>query len=326
MNPLDHGGLGVNNLSSLNRALLYKWRWSKCISKLHSSNIIDPSRTSKRIGDGRDTRFWLDHWIGDSTLATRLPRLFSLDRCQVSTIASKRSSGSWLWTWRHEPRRGIEQLQFTDLLNIISDISFSTDPDYWTWDGPNSLYSVSHARNLIDKFDLTPCIRPTDWYKFVHLKVNVFNWRLRINRLPTKENLALRNIDLPNLRCDLCNTSSENENHLFALCSISSLIWHRIQLWIGLSLPNWTSTNDIWAWVDGVPITGHQRIILKTIILSALWNIWRLRNAIIFKDSSLRASTVFDNIVVFAFNWLYSRFCKARINWTTWLQNPLYSL
>ncbi|XP_071735527.1 uncharacterized protein [Rutidosis leptorrhynchoides] len=281
---------------------------------------------SKKIGDGCDTKFWTDQWIRDTILATGFPRLFALDCHPHLTIAFKFLNGEWRMSWRHVPRGGAEQQQLTELLNILNDFSLTVDLDYWIWDGPNACFSVSHARCLIDAHELAPFTRATYWCKYVPLKVNVFNCHLRINRLPTKDNLALCNINIQHLRCGLCNNDLESVNHLFTFCSITSLIWHRVQLWIGLSLPNWSSVEDIWAWVDGVPITGHQRIILRVIFLSAIWNIRRFRNSIVFKDPFIRANTVFDTIVVFGFNWLYTRFCKTRINWTSWLQNPLYSL
>jgi hypothetical protein len=30
------------------------------------------------VGDGRNTFFWLDHWVGDSPLRFKFPRLFDL--------------------------------------------------------------------------------------------------------------------------------------------------------------------------------------------------------------------------------------------------------
>ncbi|XP_071705340.1 uncharacterized protein [Rutidosis leptorrhynchoides] len=179
--------------------------------------------------------------------------------------------------------------------------------DKWMWVGPSSNFSVSHARSIIDSYEFGNFVRPTDWCNLVPIKVNIFNWRLRLNRLPTKSNLLDRHIDVGNSSCSLCNTLDETADHLFAKCSITSLIWARIQLWIDLTIPAWNSVDDIWASVDGVPITNNQRIVLKVITHSVLWNIWNKRNSIIFKDARSRNSVLFDDIVVFAFNWLYSR-------------------
>ncbi|XP_071728870.1 uncharacterized protein [Rutidosis leptorrhynchoides] len=126
--------------------------------------------------------------------------------------------------------------------------------------------------------------------------------------------------------CSLCNLHAENETHLFLHCDTSKEIWLAISQWINLTLPNWSSFNDLWAWIDGVPIIRNQRLIVTTIVFSSLWSIWRLRNSINFKDKSFRKCHVVDNIKVNGFNWLFSRFHKKRCNWNQWLQSPLYSL
>nr|GEY84431.1 RNA-directed DNA polymerase, eukaryota, reverse transcriptase zinc-binding domain protein [Tanacetum cinerariifolium] len=37
------------------------------------------SHVKKRVGNGQNTKFWLDTWILDSPLSVRFPRLFALD-------------------------------------------------------------------------------------------------------------------------------------------------------------------------------------------------------------------------------------------------------
>ena len=34
--------------------------------------------TEIEMGDGRSTRFWLDHWVSSNTLAIKFPNLFGL--------------------------------------------------------------------------------------------------------------------------------------------------------------------------------------------------------------------------------------------------------
>ncbi|GJV17997.1 RNA-directed DNA polymerase, eukaryota [Tanacetum coccineum] len=121
-----HGGLGVSSFYALNRGLLFKWvwryisqdnsLWARVISALHgsSSQVLSASFSSLwksilnevkslkaqgvdlishckiRVGNGMNTSFWNDCWIGDSMLKHLFPRLFALE-----TI--KDISDRWVW-------------------------------------------------------------------------------------------------------------------------------------------------------------------------------------------------------------------------------------
>jgi len=45
-----------------------------------------PKRVSKVIGDGTNTFFWLDRWVGDVPLCRRFTRLFDLTTNKYSTV------------------------------------------------------------------------------------------------------------------------------------------------------------------------------------------------------------------------------------------------
>jgi len=116
--PKENGGLGVRRLGEFNLSLLGKWCWRLLVDKErlwyrvlkarygeeggrlkeggnHCSlwwrrmcevrcgagsgvgNWFD-SNIRRVVGDGRDTLFWFDHWVGDSPLRFTFPRLFDL--------------------------------------------------------------------------------------------------------------------------------------------------------------------------------------------------------------------------------------------------------
>nr|GEV69851.1 RNA-directed DNA polymerase, eukaryota [Tanacetum cinerariifolium] len=111
-----HGGLSVSSYYALNRALLLKWvwcflsqdgsLWSRVIGAIYGSSIeYQPSNISScsssilrevqvliskgfdflshckiRVGNGLNTRFWLDTWIMDLPLSIRFPRIYALER------------------------------------------------------------------------------------------------------------------------------------------------------------------------------------------------------------------------------------------------------
>nr|GEX28568.1 probable leucine-rich repeat receptor-like protein kinase IMK3 [Tanacetum cinerariifolium] len=61
----------------------------------------------------------------------------------------------------------------------------------------------------------------TLWNKLVPKKVNIFVWRARKGRLPVREELNKRGIDLDSLLCALCNDSVETE----AMNGVDLLQW-----------------------------------------------------------------------------------------------------
>jgi len=43
---------------------------------------------SKKLGDGSDTLFWFDKWVGSTTLCVRYPQLFALSENKFITVAN----------------------------------------------------------------------------------------------------------------------------------------------------------------------------------------------------------------------------------------------
>lgn len=65
-------------------------------------------------------------------------------------------------------------------------------------------------------------------------KMVAFGWKVLLDRVPTKANLALRNVfDLEmSLFCVLCNGSEETSNHLFLHWHFVSSVWSSLMLWL----------------------------------------------------------------------------------------------
>ncbi|XP_071711036.1 uncharacterized protein [Rutidosis leptorrhynchoides] len=244
-----------------------------------------------------------------------------------SNVASRSSNGSWLWFWRRPPRGGVEESQHADLREALSSISLSASTDYWTWENPpNNVFEVTQARRAIESSIMHNSPSFSMWCKTAPIKVNIFIWRLNLDRLPTIPNLEHRDVTVDRDCCALCDVSEESRDHLFIRCDTSYQIWCRIGIWLDISFPILDSIEDLWSWINSLPQIGNRRFIVKVAAISTLWHIWSLRNGIIFKDHNIRKSYVFDYIVLSAFNWIYSRYHKSTLNWTTWLHSPLYSL
>ncbi|PWA87712.1 RNA-directed DNA polymerase, eukaryota, Reverse transcriptase zinc-binding domain protein [Artemisia annua] len=107
--------------------------WSsilKVVHQMHEKNIVNYSSMRKRIGNGRNTRFWSDVWVGDQTLKERFPRVFALERIKDCSIADRWCDDNWNWNWiRNMHTEGRTGHQFSDLLCVLEGIDWSENED-----------------------------------------------------------------------------------------------------------------------------------------------------------------------------------------------------
>ncbi|GKE90368.1 hypothetical protein Tco_1567843, partial [Tanacetum coccineum] len=89
----------------------------------------------KRIGNGRNTRFWLDLWIGDQTLKERFQRVFALEMIKECSVADRWRIDNWNWNWmRNIHTEGRTGQQFLNLLFVLQGIDWSENEDVWRWE------------------------------------------------------------------------------------------------------------------------------------------------------------------------------------------------
>ncbi|GJX62020.1 RNA-directed DNA polymerase, eukaryota [Tanacetum coccineum] len=246
-----NGGLEVSSFHALNRALLLKWVWrflsqdgsiwSRVISAIygpslehhqvnHSSSwcsILRETRLlaskgfdfvshcKKRVGDGQNTRFWSDTWISDLPLCVRFPRLFALEEDKEVSVASKLGSSSVDSSFRRLIRDGIERQQWSDLSSLLESVILSPSKDRWFCDlNGEGAFRVKDARSIIDDIFLPSSEVATRWVKYIPIKINIFMWRARLDRIPTRCNLASRGVVLESSLCPLCGLAPEDTSHV----------------------------------------------------------------------------------------------------------------
>ena len=71
---------------------------------------------------------------------------------------------------------------------------------------------------LLDEAFLPKADSPTRWIKTIPIKVNIFAWKVSLDRHPTRSNLARRDVLLSSLSCPICNISHEDLAHLLFSC------------------------------------------------------------------------------------------------------------
>jgi len=70
------------------------------------------------------------------------------------------------------------------------------------------------------------------WSSSVAPSAIVSAWRILLDRLPTRLNLARRGVQLANLLCPLCLDGIESNDHLFNTFSVVQQVWDQCDRWI----------------------------------------------------------------------------------------------
>ncbi|GKA06528.1 RNA-directed DNA polymerase, eukaryota [Tanacetum coccineum] len=351
-----NGGLGVSSFYASNRALLFKWiwrfisqdnsLWARVINAIHGHSIQVPAASSpslwisivrefhvlksrgidlvsyckKRIGNGLNTRFWEEVWIGDQKLCNLFPRIFALENDKTCTVAVKLLDGIERSLRRHV-RGGVESQQLIQIHELISTSFLSNTEDRWVWSlNGSGLFRVSDIRILLDDSFLPKEVVATRWVKFLPIKINIFAWKVSLDRLPTRLNLAHRGVQVSSLDCPVCSLVHENSSHILFSCSMALDISRLICRWWDLGWSPFGSYAEWLSWFKNVKLSSTLKEMLEGVYYVAWWSIWKFRNHL-FDSRKPRKNVLFDDIVARSFMWCNTR-CKVSFSWDSWLQYP----
>ncbi|KAJ9557516.1 hypothetical protein OSB04_012130 [Centaurea solstitialis] len=251
INGREKGGLGIGSLKALNVALLSKWwwrfrsedglLWRKVIEALYRNNgalgkdnsthgssgvwgkIAAIYQDTKRVNIPLDSLFAKVVGNGRKTnnkpLQGIFPRLAALDADRGCFVAE--SGLGFSWSWRRPIRVGCETNELEQLQNMCVAIRFQQGVDRWIWAlSNNDIYTIASLRNAFDNMALRRCGPPTMWNKIVPGKVRVLNWRIGIDRLPTKVNLEKRGVLLDDTSCRVCKGDPETRELKKSVCEV----------------------------------------------------------------------------------------------------------
>ncbi len=127
-----------------------------------------------------------------------------------------------LWAWEEEL---VEECR--DLLLTVTLQEDSSDRWLWLPDQSGG-YTVRGAYDMLTVQDHPLLHQNLEliWHKQVPLKVSIFAWRLLRDRLPTRQNLAIRGILPMDARLCLAGCGQvEDVNHLFLSCPSYGALW-----------------------------------------------------------------------------------------------------
>jgi len=257
------------------------------------------------VGDGHNTLFWFDNWVGDMPLRFKFPRLFDLavnKECLVEEMARLGwtiEGMAWVWrrrllAWEEDSVRECTLL----LNNVVLQVTVN---DTWRWLlDPVHGYSVREAYRFLTSHgeQMDRSLVNDVWHRYIPEKVSLFVWCLLRNKLPTKDNLLRRRIITANDVVYVVGCGeTESATHLFLDCR-----------WIGLSTVYPCQLRDHFkqfSFMAGMPRSSHS--VFKVIWFACVWVIWKDRNNHIFKNAGSNPSVLVEKIKLNSLLWLKAK-------------------
>ena len=233
------------------------------------------------------------------------------------------------WEWDFRWRRPLFDSEVDLAVSFLSAVtSHPIQPhksDQWVWKAePDGQYTAKSAYEVCreDSLDQQQDGVYEELWKFkLPSKIIIFAWRLIRDRLPTRENLRRRHIQLGDSRCPFCGIEEESAGHLFFFCSKILPIWWESLSWVNLSgvFPNQPRQHFL-QHIYGVT-EGMRSSRWKWWWMALTWTIWKHRNTIIFSNGSLNANRILDDAIFLLWTWLTNLEKGFNMHYNYWSTN-----
>ncbi len=307
--PKDQGGLGVLDLRKMNMALLGKWLWrleteqgiwqDVLRAKYLSQKTLVQRKSKpgdsqfwkgvmgvkdafyqfceKKVGDGKNTLFLEDSWIGGRPLADQFPLLYNISLNKMVLVAKVLSEG--LDNFRFRRTLTDKKLEEWISLNFLcKNVRLSNVKDTLSWKlNKSGVFSVkSFYRALMIQGSGFPFKKI--WKFKIPPRVKVFLWLVLKNSILTKDNLLKRGWKGKDSNCQFCS-GQETIEHLFLNFPVARFLWRVVGSVFNLKIAN-NIHHLFGGWLCGFN-KGDKGLIVVG-VAALIWALWKARNAACF--------------------------------------------
>ena len=186
---------------------------------------------------------------------------------------------------------------------------------------------MAATRRWIDKCVLCSNDRETRGCPLIPRKVNIFIWRLMLDRIPTRNAIKRRGMEIENVLCPICNVEEENLMHLFGRCEVAARTWEALFKWLDIQVSNFRDPSEFLKNESNLKLNEKKKIVIEAIVCTGLWFLWKYRNDVVHNTGKIRKGMIVDSIKEYSFLWSSNRQTKMYFDWAGWLLNiPLNSL
>ncbi|KAM0052219.1 putative RNA-directed DNA polymerase [Helianthus debilis subsp. tardiflorus] len=283
------------------------------------------------VGNGHCIRFWIDLWVGNEPLMFVFPNLFALEKVKSCVVKDRISvpgeSPQLCWDWVRPPESEEELAELSLCSTIVEGVHRNKDRDKWRWvPDPSGLYSPQSFKQTCFEPPASGSAFSAKGCKWVPSKVNIFLWRAMLERIPTKNALIKRNIQVGSDQCGLCGEEPESVDHIFTACRVSHSVWSGFCRWVRLPMFFAFSLADILDLSKNVNGDKAYKDIVRGLVSVTCWCIWKARNAKIFSDGKGSSEEIIGEAKVLSFLWLKNRSSHCNLVWRDWHSFPMYML
>ena len=128
------------------------------------------------------------------------------------------------------------------------------------------------------------------WKNWAPPKCKFFAWLAINNRIWTADRLQRRGWPNCNL-CPLCKQTQESAAHLLFQCRYTVRVWGMIKTWLGLHdvhPTDWGGMVSVKEWWRNIASgRSESRRALLSLMLLISWEIWKERNARVFRSTAI---------------------------------------
>ncbi|XP_057775017.1 uncharacterized protein LOC130993994 [Salvia miltiorrhiza] len=301
----SEGGLGVRSFKTMNKCFLMKMAWKVIEGNSFGYDILKqryltPHCSIKSvtassvwlglrgqigelvadsysyIGNGMETLFWMDDWLG-----YRL-----VDKCGVPcflrdnldhTVADYFFDGIWHFT--PEFVNTFPQIVCDILLVPMGD----SDTRFWK---PSLEGKVTSALAFAHHGQKFPQVSWGSWIwePFIPVRRSLVCWRLLHDRMPTYDRLIRNGLVTPNW-CPICRSNEETVDHTFWNYAPVRKVWEVFLTWF--NFPQGLYELDIKSFLVTAwnrKSSSQVQKFWKAGIITIIWAVWTQRNSCIFDD------------------------------------------
>ena len=311
--PTNLGGLGILNLEKFAAALRQRWLWNEwddapkpwvglgnpCSA---TDNDLFAASTIVTVGNGEKATFWTSSWLNGLRPKDIAPKLYEGTKRKNITVKKGLQDNAWVTNLTIQNGLDIGYIQqFVSLWELLSDITLHNDrPDSIQWKFTNNgSYTAKSAYMMQFEGIIATSLDVSVWHAWAPPKCKFFAWLAIQNRIWTADRLQRRG--WPNCgQCPLCNQVQESAAHLLYKCRFSVRVWKEILGWCGchdINPATWTNEASVDAWWSKVTLDhGVARKAMSTLIMLISWEIWKERNARVFRHVAAPANVIIAKI------------------------------
>ncbi|XP_021975310.1 uncharacterized protein LOC110870437 [Helianthus annuus] len=300
--------------------------WSRLVKvgyslKVNGNGFVNMVRGV--VGDGSTIKFWIDPLHTTEPLKIKFPSLFRLEGRKRCTMADRffdhNSPPTICWNWKHYPNNGLEVDELIQCHRVLSGVQLSGREDSWAWNQDSGEdFSVKEARKWIKGSDSSVDNTIYNWCKWIPSKCNIFMWRASLDRIPTKNALLHRNVNVGDGLCGLCGDIDEMVDHFFSGCRVVCEVLDAIASWCKIPRFFVFSLSDVLHITDQLIYPSKKKKIIYGIIIIVCWRIWKARNEKVFNRVDSNVVHIVSDVKSLGFIWFRSRHKEGSIDWRNW--------